>query len=297
LFFVVIRKTLRWSFSMIRFREMSRFGLPFVPTVLAASLMVAIDRILLDRIFGKAMVGIYGAGFRLAMIISLFTKAFQYAWEPFITVTSNQKNAAQLYARIFTYFVLVISLIYLTIALFVEEIVRLRLGPITFFGAEYFESTRVVPIIMLGSVFYGIYLNFIVGIYVHKKSIYFPLLTGVGAGINFVLNYLLIPQYEILGAAWATVGAYGIMMLWMYFLNQKYFPIHYEFVRLIKLGLVLSFILVLPTWSVHFQNVTFKMVLLLLVPIFLLLLRFFEKNELVHFKKLAKGSRWPHLSL
>lgn len=290
----VVRDRLSWQFSKDWLQKMLRFGLPFVPSVLGAALLVSLDRIFLEKYWGQAVVGLYGAGSRLAMIISLMTKAFQYAWEPFLTATYRQPEAPRLYSKIFTYFVGILGVIYLGVTLFVEELVRLRIGTHTFFGPEYYASTTVVPLLMLGAVLYGIYLHFTIGIYVQQKSIFFLVVTAVGVVLNLLANWLFIPKYGMLGAAWANVLAFGGMLLVMFGLNQKYFPVPYEFLRLGKLILVLSGTWLASTCFGGFHSPGLKFGFWLLIPLWLGLLNFYEKAEFQPFKLYLKGKLWQN---
>ncbi|MCI0515149.1 polysaccharide biosynthesis C-terminal domain-containing protein, partial [candidate division KSB1 bacterium] len=279
-------------FSKDYFRKMLHFGLPFVPSILGAALMVSLDRIFLEKYWGQATVGLYGAGSRLAMLIGLLIKAFQFAWEPFLTATYQQADAPRLYSKIFTYFVGILGVIYLGITLLVNELVRLKFGNYTFFGPEYYASTTVVPLLMLGAVAYGIYLHFTIGIYVQRKSIFFPVVTAFGAIISLGANWLLIPTYGMLGAAWANVLAFGGMMLVMFGLNQKYFPIPYEFLRLGKLILVLASTGLAPVLFGGLNAPGLKLGLWLLIPLWLGLLNFYEKTEFRQLKSYLKGKVW-----
>ncbi|MCK5739006.1 oligosaccharide flippase family protein [bacterium] len=283
---LVLRRKLVKRVSFPVLRELLHFGLPFLPTVLAASLMVTIDRFLLREMAGLSVVGVYAAGCRLGMAIALFTKAFQYAWEPFISLVHEEENASILFGRIFTYYLLVTGMIFLNISMMVENIVRLDFGKFTFFNAEYFSATAVVPIVMLGAVFYGMYVNFSAGAYIRKKSRYYPLITIVAALLNLVLNLILIPVWGMVGAAWATAMAYLLMAGWMFWVNQHLFPVNYEYKRLLKLVLVLG-----GAFGVYFgAGLTFsvwsKFGLMVLVVVVLWLVRFFEPNEIQRVRQL-----------
>ncbi len=293
---IAFQKRIQLVFSVTIFKELTHFGLPFIPTILGASLMVSLDRIFLKYFFDTATAGVYGAGCRIAMVLSLLIKAFQFAWEPFIASSYQEKDAPVLYGKIFTYFALITTLFFVFMTLFVQDIVRLNFGKYTFLGKEYFESISIIPVIMLGSLFYGFFLNFIPGVYVRKKSIYFPVITGIAALINLVLNWLLIPVYAMQGAAWSTVVAYLIMMIGMYLVNQRLFPVPYEYGRLMKLfliaGATLLFYYLSPTYS--FMN---KIFLFMATLILLWLVRFFEKNEIQRIQTLIKDKLWPNSSL
>lgn len=284
LVFPVVRPKLRAKFSFRLLRQMLHFGLPYLPTVLAASLLVSVDRILIDRTLGKEILGIYAAGCRLAMLVALFTKAFQFAWEPFVATSHAQDDAPVIFSKIATYFIFGAGFVYLSIVLFIENLIHLRIGHYTFAKPEYFASAKIVPIIMLGSLIYALYILFMVGVYVQKKSVYFTLLTGIAAGIHFLANLFLIPRWGMFGAAWATVVAYSVMTGGMYWISQKFYPINYEWNRIFK---ILFFIgLIISGDAVVNFNEWQKAGALLLFPGLLFLTRFFDAAELRWLRKL-----------
>jgi len=287
LLFLVIRPKLRAKFSFPLLRQMLHFGLPYLPTVLAASLLVSVDRIFIDRILGKEILGIYAAGCRLAMLVALFTKAFQFAWEPFVAATHEQDDAPVIFSKISTYFMFGAGFIYLSIVLFIEDLIRFRLGSFTFAKPDYFASAPIVPIIMLGSLIYALYILFMVGVYVRKKSIYFTLLTAIAALIHFFANLYLVPRWGMLGAAWATVFAYSMMSGGMYWISQKYYPIRYEWSRIFRIVFFIGLIMLGNLfWN---WNIWQKTGALLLFPGLLFLTRFFDAGELRRLRKLFFG--------
>jgi len=290
LFFVVILRRLNFRLSIDFFKGMLRFGLPFLPTVLAVALMGTIDRYLLQKIAGIEVVGIYGAGYRLAMVIGLLNKTFQYAWEPFIISTYQQPHAREVFARVFTYFLLVMIFVFLFFTLFIDQIVRFQIGSTTLFTADYFQSTEVVPTLMLAFVIYGCYLNFIGGVYIRKKSYYFIIITGGGLLVNFIANMILIPLMGMQGAAWATVLAYAVMTLWLFLVNQRFYKISYEYVRIAKLVVIAGAILfVSRIVNLGSWNAGFDLLLLLVFPIALFAVGFFDTGEISRFREILKG--------
>jgi O-antigen/teichoic acid export membrane protein len=278
LLWLVILPRLRLQFSSKLLRQMLQFGLPYLPTVLAASLLVSIDRIFIDQLLGKEVLGIYAAGCRLAMLVALFTKAFQFAWEPFIAATHDQDDAPMLFSKIFTYFFGVAGFLYLAIVLFIGDLIQFRVGSFTFAKPEYFASVNIVPIVMLGSMLYGLYVIFMVGVYVKKKSGYFTLLTGIAAGVNFLLNTFFIPRWGMFGAAWATVLSYGIMTGGIYWISQKYYPIPYEWGRILKLLVFIG--LIWASVEILELNAWQKVIALAFFPGLLRFGRFLDVSEL-----------------
>lgn len=270
--------------------KLARYGLPYLPATLGIVAIDNSDRYILQALTDLKTVGLYSAGYRLGMIMGLLIAAFRFAWMPFSLNVSRTEEARALYARVLTYFVTVCALIFLSFSFFIDELVRLRFGSFTLIAAEYWPSTAIVPIILLGYWCYGVFVNLLVGIHVEEKTIYLPLLTGAGMLVNIVLNFALIPRFGMMGAAWATTLAYGGMMMWGYFIIQKIYPIAYEWPRIVKVCALTIVLFMLPkALPLH---AGLRGVLLVSFPLLLWLIGFFEKSELQRARRWLKIDSW-----
>jgi O-antigen/teichoic acid export membrane protein len=271
------------------YREMLRFGLPYIPSGLAVVAIDLIDRFILEKLTDIETTGLYSAGYKLGMFMALFIAAFRFAWHPFFLSTSKQPNAKEIFARILTYFVLACSLVFLVISFFIDEIVRFNLFGITLFGREYWQSTSIVPLILLSYVFYGIYVNFLIGIYLEKKTHWLPFITGAATLINIASNLLLIPWLGMMGSAWATVLAYGSMALILYLKVRPIYPVPYEWGRLVHLSIWTAFIFFAQRYLLP-PAVSIKSLLLVAYIVGLFLTGFFKRQELAYLRVL--WSKW-----
>jgi len=75
-------------------------------------------------------------------------------------------------------------------------------------------------------------------IYVCNKQNWSPIFRMFGAIVNLILNIILIPKYEMLGAALATSISYALMFSWLFYKNKKWMPIHLAWYDIIFLGLI-----------------------------------------------------------
>ncbi len=277
-------KHLEWRFNRSIFKELLAFGLPFVPSTISVAIIDNISRVILEKKTDIGTVGLFSAGYKLGMIMSLIVAAFRFAWQPFFLSTSKQPDAKAIFSRVLTYFCLICSVIFLAMSFFVDDLVRIHLGGISIFGADYWRSTAIVPIVLLAYFFWGADMVFVVGVQLEKKTIYMPLVTGLGAVVNVVANYALIPSFGMIGAAWSTVMAYLAMSTTLYFISQKLYPIPYEWSRLAKLMIVGAILFVISRlvpvglWG--------RVGLLLVFPAMLYALRFFHGSEIVRLKKI-----------
>jgi len=250
--------------------------------------MNSVDRIFVNQFLGLQAAGLYGAGYKLGLIIKLFISGFQYAWIPFFISTAKQNNAKEIFSKVLTYFAIICSFIFLFLTLYIDQLVRLNIFGFCIFGKEYWGSTVIVPPILAAYIAYGFYLNFMVGVYLKEKSKMLIIVTSCGAIINLMGNYFLIPIFNISGAAYASVFSHISMALLIYFLSQKYYPIKYEMIKLIKI-IVFSLIIFLTFSFVKLPMETVsKLLLLALYFIALFLTGIFDPAEVNHLKKLIK---------
>jgi len=257
--------------------ELLRFGLPYVPSGLSVIIMDQIGRFFLDRMIGKEATGIFSASYKLGMFMALVVAAFRFAWHPFFLSTSKQDDAPKIFARVLTYFLAVTGFVFLTISYFINEIIHFHLLGISLFGEGYTSGIRIVPIIMLAYIGYGIYVNFIVGVYLKKKTSILPFVTGIGALVSILANFLLIPHFGIVGAAWATFLAYASMTAALYLVSYRLYPIPYETGRILKLFGSGTLLFILGTLIL--SNGWIQLFLLISFPFLLWILGFFNKGE------------------
>jgi O-antigen/teichoic acid export membrane protein len=171
----------------------------------------------------------------------LVVSMYDYAWRPFFLTHANEPNAKQLFAKILTYFALFSSIVVLLVSLYIDDIVKLHIyHGRSIINPAYWSGLGIVPIVLLGYLFNGIFVNLMAGIYIEKKTAHLPYITGIGAIINVLANFLLIPKFGMFGAAWATFFAYAGMAIAIYIVSQKFYPVHYELGKLLKIGIALG---------------------------------------------------------
>lgn len=266
-----------------------KFGLPYLPASLAATVVQVIDRPVVLAMTDESTLGIYQANYKLGIFMMLFVSMFQYAWQPFFLNNAKEKNAKELFAKILTLFIIISSLIWIVLTLFVEDFARFEFLPgKSIIGKEYLSGITIVPIILLAYLFNGIYFNFQAGIYIEEKTKYYPYVTGAGAVANVVVNILLIPILGLIGAALATLASYIIMAAGLYYFSQKYYPVKYEFRKIFKI-LAAIFITGILYYYLYYQvglNFFYKLILLFGFIGSLFVMNVVEKIEIVRLLKM-----------
>jgi len=247
------------------------FGLPNVPNLVFVMLVEISDRKILELLRTPAEVGIYSAGYRLGMFLSIVALAFRYAWQPFFLQIADRPNAKQIYARVLTYYLAVAGWLFLLLTAFVPPLVKVNLPFIgVLIEQRYWAGLGVFPIISLAHICNGLWAVFMVGVYLQKRTGMLPLITGIAAAINIFGNLALVPIWGMWAAAWLTFVAYAVMAGLLYFYIQRHYPIAYEWRRVVHLTVIGAGIFALGeigrrhglNWPGYFLSLAFPLVLL-----------------------------------
>ena len=245
-------------------------------------LIQGIDRPILGKLTNLDTVGIYNACYKLGIFMMLFVNMFQYAWQPFFLQNAEEKNAKEIFSKVLTYFTLASALILVILSLFIDDIVAIPvLHGRTLIDSAYWGGLSIVPIILFGYLFNGLYVIFTAGIYIEDKSMYIPLITGIGAVVNIGVNFLLIPVWGIMGAAFATLAAYLAMAIGLYAVTQRFYKIEYEVAKLSKIFIGILIVGGIYYYLLYNDQLLFIYKILLLIFFSLFLYIFvFDKKEI-----------------
>jgi O-antigen/teichoic acid export membrane protein len=205
--------------------KMLSYSWPLLVGGIAGSLNEVLDKILLRRLIGGAeglaTVGLYGAGYKVGVLMSLFIQMYRFAAEPFFFEKAGNKDAKETYAVTMKFFVITALILFLVINLYIEAL-QIIIGPM------FRESLIVVPIISMGYLLLGIFINQSIWYKVDDKTIYGAWITIIGTVVTVIVNVAFVPAYGYIAAAWAHVGCYLSMVLVSYMVGQKLYPIKYE---------------------------------------------------------------------
>ncbi|NUM49721.1 MAG: polysaccharide biosynthesis protein [Flavobacteriales bacterium] len=253
-------------FEKAIWKKMMLYALPLLVMGLAGNINETLDRILLKYLLpgniseNLQQLGIYGACYKLSILMTIFIQAFRYAAEPFFFTHHKEKNAPEIYARVMLYFIIVCNLIFLGVMLNISWIQY-------FLGGAFREGLHVVPVLLMANLMLGVFFNLSIWYKLTDKTHYGAWLSIIGATLTVVLNVWWIPIWGYTGSAWATLICYSIMCVLSYFIGQKYFPIQYPVLKIL-LYLALSVILYFAT---SFISIDHNVVSVLLNNLFILL--------------------------
>ena len=219
-------------FSGKLLRAMLIYALPMLLLGLAGNFNNQADKILFPLLFddphyAHAQLGIYGACYKLAVVMVLFTQAFRYAYDPFIFAEKKkgEEAARRAYSSAMTYYVLFTLFIFLGVMSYID-VLKLLIAP------AYYPGLSVVPWIMAGQLMFGVYFNLSLWYKVTDRTHWGAILSVIGCVLTVALIVGLAPRYGFMACAWASVVANGGVMLISYFLGQRYYPVSYDLKRL-----------------------------------------------------------------
>ncbi|MEP0713899.1 MAG: polysaccharide biosynthesis C-terminal domain-containing protein, partial [Algoriphagus sp.] len=179
--------------------------------------------------------GVFGANFKLAIMMNLVIQAFKYAAEPFFFNQSGNKNSPQLYAKVMHAFILFCTVLMIAISVNLEWI-----GPMFLRQEGYEAALFIVPTLLMGYLLLGIYFNLSIWFKITDQTKYSFWITLVGAIITVVIIFVFVPIWGYMGGALSTISCYFVMCVLCYYYGEKYYPIPYQTGKGI-LYLVISF--------------------------------------------------------
>ena len=218
------------SFNLRLWKQMMAYAWPLIFVGLAGIVNETFDRAAMDKLLvsedPKFDIGVYGAFYKLSIIITIFIQAFRYAAEPFFFERAKDKDAKLIYAEVMNYFVATCLIIALTTQVFIHEIAPLAIRQDSYFSHP--DALDIVPILLLANVFLGILYNLSIWYKVEERTRLGAAISIGGAILTIVLLFIYVPQYGIIAAASTTLLVYILMTVASYYLGKKYYPVPYK---------------------------------------------------------------------
>jgi O-antigen/teichoic acid export membrane protein len=238
------RLSLRFDPGLLR--RLLRFGLPTMPAEASLYLLNFVDRLIIVRTLGLAEAGLYSLAVKFAQGVNVLVRGFQLAWPPLAYSIRDDDEARRVYATVVTLFAAGCAFVVAGMWLFSRWVARALAAP------EFFDSYEAVGLISTAVTLYALYLVLVVILgRTGRTEFNFPAAIG-GLLANVALNLILVPPLGIVGAGLALVASYIVVLVLMYGLTQRLFPVPYEWGRLARVTLAVAVLvgvgeLVMPT--------------------------------------------------
>ncbi|MES2454105.1 MAG: polysaccharide biosynthesis C-terminal domain-containing protein [Bacteroidota bacterium] len=280
----ILKLKLKFDWSM--FGEMFVYSWPVLVANISFIINESIDKAMLKHMLPHQIsdqeVGIYGMCAKIALFLSIFVQAFRLGAEPFFFSHAKNKNAGQTYALIMDYFVITVAIISVALIANVNLLATFIVGGETrmvnhhLINNIYWSGLAVVPPLVFGYLSLGIYMNLSVWYKLSDQTKYGLYISGIGAIMTVVLNWIFIPKYSYIASSWVSAIAYASMMVLSYLWGQRNYPIPYHLKKNLAY-IMAAIVLVFLSFHVFDRNIFVGNGLLIL---FLGITFYFEKREL-----------------
>ena len=215
-----------YRIDMQRLRPMLVYAIPILGISIAGILNQSVDKILFPLLFADkaeatTQLGIYGACFKIAVVMVMFIQAYRYAIEPYIFKRSKESDDKSSNAITTLYFTIFALLIYLGVSFYLDDVFKYLVSP------AYYEGLKVVPIVMAGEFLFGLYFNVSFWFKLNDQTYWGTLFTIIGCVLTIAIIVIFVPLYGYMACAWATVVCNSVMLLMSYLIGRKRYPIPY----------------------------------------------------------------------
>lgn len=240
------------KFEIALWKQMIIYSFPLLISGLGGSINDALDKMILRRLVNNdnplEVVGEYGASYKIAVLMALFIQMYRYAMEPFFFARAEKKDAKEVYAYVMKYFVIYAMILYLLINLYISGF------KFIIAGSHLRGGLAIVPIVSMGYLMFGIFINLSIWYKVKDLTKYGAYLTLMGAVVTIMLNLILVPYYGYMASAWAHVACYGVMIAGSFYLSRKHYRIDYPIGDILKY-VVGGIIIVLGVSLINYKSI------------------------------------------
>ncbi len=206
-------------------KEMLRYSLPLLVLGVAGIMNQTLDRILFPYLYpgedAQSQLGIYGACFKVAMVMMMFTQAFRYAYEPFVFSKHKDRQSVEAYADAMKYYIIFSYLILLGV-IFYLDIFRYIVS------SAYWEGLKIVPVVLWTYVFQGVYFNLSFWYKLTDETKWGAYFSLIGLCITLVLQIVGVPIIGYWASCGSSLVCYFVIMVLSYIIGQKKAPIPYD---------------------------------------------------------------------
>jgi O-antigen/teichoic acid export membrane protein len=243
----------RFRLNLEPLRPMLQYAYPILLMGLAGTVNEMLDRTILPKWLPEgfypgqskqAALGIYGACYKISVLMNLVIQAFKYAAEPFFFAQSTEKNSPRTFALVLKWFTLCCAMLFVGVSVNLDIVASVFLQ-----RPEYLQGLAVVPVLLLAYLFLGVYWNLSVWFKLTDKTYYGTYLGFAGAVLTIALNFLLIPLLGYMGSAIATLACYFMMAALCWWLGERHYPVPYPVGRLLMWLAVAVGVVAISWWA------------------------------------------------
>jgi len=271
-------------FQFIRWKSVSTFwkysleiSLPMVPHGLAMIILAQVDRVMINNYCGSSDLGLYNMGYTYGTLVLIIANSMSSATLPWIYERLNEKKYSSIreIQKNLVFLITIICLIQIQVA--PEAIVFLG-------GEKYINSLKVISPVILAALFQYLYTFYCKIENFYKKNMYIAIASIMAGALNFVLNYVLIPEYGYYAAAYTTVICYMVLYFFHMFVSRKILSFEMYNLKLNFFCIVLLLILASLFNEIRVNSVLRIAILIFIVAVYLII----EKKKIFYMLELVR---------
>ncbi|MGM0503754.1 MAG: lipopolysaccharide biosynthesis protein [Bacteroidota bacterium] len=259
----IFKVRLQFDFALLK--RLLKYSYPILFIGLAGMLNDNIDKLLIPKLINHPnpveQLGIYGANFKLSILMVLFIQMYRYAAEPFFFKYADSTDAKELYGKVMTYFIIFGLLIFLGVNFYIDILKH-------FIHKDFWEGLKVVPILLFAKLLFGVLFNLSIWYKVTDRTKFGILVAGTGAIITIVANIILIPQIGYYGSALASLASYIVMLIISYYLSRKFFPVQYELKKIGLYVLIALGLFILSRLNIFYNKTIYYIIVSIMITAF-----------------------------
>lgn len=206
--------------------EMLRFAAPLIPTIVMWTITSLSDRLFIntmhsDRVqLGEAAVGIYSYANKIPNLISMVSTIFFQAWNMSAISENDSADRSNFYSKVYSAYEAVLFIASAGLLLLIKPVTSVLINSSNY--SEYGSVYIYTPILIVAVLFMSLN-QFLSSIYSATKNTKNSFWTALAACVvNLIMNYFLIPEWGIQGAAIATLLSY-YFCFWLRIIDARYY--------------------------------------------------------------------------
>ncbi|WP_238784133.1 lipopolysaccharide biosynthesis protein [Blattabacterium cuenoti] len=272
---ILLKKVTIRKFDKILAINMLNYGIPIMIGTIAFSINENLDKILIKRWVSDEINGSYSACYKIATFMSLYIRIFRLGIEPFFFKKSKDADAIYYYEEITYMFILFGLIFYVLVCGNINIFMKFLIDE------KYHIANPIIPIIMMGNLFLGVYTNLSIFYKIIDKPIIGSYISLIGVLITFLFNsiFIFISDNSFMIPAWGTLTSYGSMLIVLYIWGKKQF---FKFCNKKIRNIIMHFLFAIFIVFMIKKKLEFSLLLQLL---YLIIVSFLEKKRFMNLIK------------
>lgn len=195
------------KFSLETSKFFMKFSIPLLPFAFSSMILALFDRLVIGKYYSNFEIGIYSFSYNIAMMVYVIVVGLYKSFQPNYYNNINNLDFIKRLLKKYTIAFIVLYSIFT---------ISLDLMLYIFGSTKYCEAKQIIPIINYGYAFFFFYSLYVTEIYYYKKTLIVSISTVFAAILNVILNYICIPKFGYIAAAYTTTISYFVLFLLCY---------------------------------------------------------------------------------